>query len=233
MRNKPNSVRPAGRPGLPGGKTCKTNPIPDPAGWAGALGAKNVKRTQFGQAGRQTAAPESGNVRNKPNFAGRLGPWRAKRTKRSQFPTIGRPHHSSPIPIVQNEANLPAARDAAGGRRGQSYKQSQFAPGGPGRPSPRPSALTLPPITGPMVRNKANSVRGSRESSAFQEKSYGGLDMRAKQSQFPRRWDADRTRASSLDPRPAGRGPYPSRLCKTNPICRRRAGKTVAKAFWP
>jgi hypothetical protein len=38
-------------------------------------------------------------------------------------------------------------------------KQSQFATDGPGKPSPRPSALTLLPARGPIVRNKANLGR--------------------------------------------------------------------------
>ena len=45
-------------------------------------------------------------VRNKANWAGRPGPRRQKCAKRTQFPAERIPRHSSPMAIVQNEANF-------------------------------------------------------------------------------------------------------------------------------
>jgi hypothetical protein len=66
--------------------------------------------------------------------------------------------------LRQSKANLPTwtrtgvGRGVTSGSVAQAYcaKQTQFAAGGQGRPSPRPGALTMPPA-GTNVRNKANS----------------------------------------------------------------------------
>ncbi len=59
-------------------------------------------------------------VQNEANLARRLQPRRTKCAKRTQFPAAEMPHHSNiplfqhpnPMPIVQNEPNLPPDRQA-------------------------------------------------------------------------------------------------------------------------
>jgi hypothetical protein len=119
---------------------CKTNPIPGDAGW-----------------------DEGANAQNEPNFS-RGGPLeladRAKQTqfggvkcaKRTQFASAAQELAGL---IVRNKANFlragplrePIVRNKANLLRGHA------------RPSPRPSALTLPPagrLQGPIVQNEPN-----------------------------------------------------------------------------
>ncbi len=117
--NKPNSARPADPPGLLEGKTCKTNPI-----GAGASGRR---------------------MRNKPNsakLAGRPGPRRAKTCETNPIcagvqTSVGRVCKTKPIsdrrdiPPFQCSIIPPFQSDA------ECAKQTQFAAGGQGRPSPR------------------------------------------------------------------------------------------------
>jgi hypothetical protein len=87
----------------------------------------------------------------------RLGPAQADRAKRTQFVPRRRKRgqpggHETPPPPGTNVRNGPNFRRRRLGRgprdagRGVSYKQSQFAADGWGRPSPRPPVLTLPPM---------------------------------------------------------------------------------------
>jgi hypothetical protein len=107
----------------------------------GPLGAKNAKRTQFAQTGRQAGAPERENVRNEPNLAepaGGPGPWRAKRAKRTQFPaTAGGAGDGTRK--MQNEPNLHPRGSIGGasptlhmGRIAQNKPNLAWRAGGPG-----------------------------------------------------------------------------------------------------
>ena len=111
-------------------------------------------------------------VRNKPDLprTGETASWtgdKANRAKQSQFPgRDGRPARPGFHP-----ARVPLPR--------QAHKQSQFAPDGHGRPSPRPKALTMPPVTEASAPNKANLPRTGETASRASDKA-----NRAKQSQF-------------------------------------------------
>jgi hypothetical protein len=109
-------------------RNVRNEPTSRRAGWPGALGAKNAKQTQFGQAGRQAGSPARENVRNEPNLT-RLHPatgWNdAKRTQCGPGvqASVGRMCKTNPIPqrgrwagawgtrgggvVASNKANLP------------------------------------------------------------------------------------------------------------------------------
>jgi hypothetical protein len=134
-----------------------------------------AKRSQFGwPAGAPEGEMRKTNpilrwriVRNKPNLAraprnGRGRPG-SDCAKQSQFPPEQRKGqvlcrkgvmvNRTCNRLRQNKANLPArprtgiGRGVTSGSVAQAYcaKQTQFAAGGQGRPSPRPGALTMPP----------------------------------------------------------------------------------------
>jgi hypothetical protein len=149
-----------------------------PCAGAGRL----YKQTQFG------AAPPPGGCEDAKHAQFAATSWKAG-------PPGGEECETNPIPGDDGRVQ------ARGTAVGPVVQTKPIYPDVPGRPSPRPEALTLPPVTGAMARSKANSVRESRESSAFWDKSYAGLDMHAKQSQFP-----------------AGCALAGDRLCETNPI---------------
>ncbi len=130
--------------------------------------------------------------------------------------------------IVRNKANCPPGRCRAGTPnppRDDYAKQSQSRRGRAGRG---------PGGEGRIVQNKANSVRGSKESSACRETSYGGLDMHgaaAEQSQFTplptgtvggrqgRRWSATGGQSCKTNPIRAGECRHRGeRTCETKPI---------------
>jgi hypothetical protein len=85
-------------------------------------------------------------------------------------------------------------------------KQSQFATDGPGKPSPRPSALTLLPARGPIVRNKANLGRQDLLSFHYPiiPPFQAGADC-AKQSQFSATPGGARPRGGGTRGNPAKR----------------------------
>jgi hypothetical protein len=133
-----------------------------------------------------------GHCTNKPNFA----------SDRPQEPPAG------------------GAAIAAGGDK--RTKQSQFTSDGQGRPSPRPEALTLPPVRQASAPNKPNLAMAGWHPGA----------NRAKRTQFggtSRGWEpAVSNKANSGTARcgPTKRPTPPGGLsCKTKPICRTPANK--------
>ncbi len=116
--------------------------------------------------------------------------------------------NTAPEPLRQNKANSGRCRVGRGlgdERYGALYKQSQFAPCGLGRPSPRPSALTLPPGTTASVQNKAN----------FRTDRKGQEPTRPP---VPTAWAIVRNKANS---RPSGRPDGPGirhRMPATSPV---------------
>ncbi len=184
--NKANSAKPAGGPGPWEGQTCETNPICAKRNrWAKprpTRGRDCAKRTQFRRPGRglgrrgtranRATSPRCPASGNKPNFrrAGSVGPVR--RTKQSQFPP---PRRLGPAECAKqsqsarqiapnNKANPSGAgrtRFWGQGAIVQNKANSAKPAGGPG------------PWAREDVRNKPNSVRGSRQPSAWREKSYG------------------------------------------------------------
>jgi hypothetical protein len=144
-------------------------------------------------------------MRNKPNSGD--GPWgtRGTRAKQTQFAGGKEPglRDRGRRASRTNKANLPPRR-----REDHCQEPALSAANGP-------ETSTLPPVTGAMAPNKANSVRGSKEPSAWRERSYGGFAIPVKQSQFPRgaRWDEA----------PGARDAGQSR--ETNPICQRQGAR--------
>jgi hypothetical protein len=149
MRNKPNSVR----PGLWGTRMCETNPIPGDDRRVQARGTRpwgqSYKQTQFGAARRRTR------VQNAKQTQSGAASWKAG-------PPGGEECETNPICRRQG------TRSEGQGPEGQSYKQSQFAPETPRRPSPRAC---------PERRERAGGLDAATR--------HGGHD--AKQSQFRRR----------------------------------------------
>ncbi len=137
-------------------------------------------------------------------------------------------------PLVQTKPiRGDAAGDGAWGRGAwAAYKQSQFAPGRPGRPSPRPEALTLPPVTlGKRAKQSqfapCRAVLRRRDGMCETKPISEGVSSVKCQvlSDKPilctsnltlRRSRANRSKRTQFPPRQAaGAG----RLCETNPIC--------------
>jgi hypothetical protein len=167
-QNEANSPVPTTRRHWRAGRLCETKPI------GGGPGATVRNEPNFGGSFKFEVSSVKRNVRNEPNSAGatrRASPlWRKSydesdllgaSTKQSQFPAA------------------PGGARPGDGGRGVWYKQSQFAPDGPGRPSPRPPALTLPP-TG-RQRRQTKPIPGS----AGWDGARGMRGDRAKRSQFP------------------------------------------------
>jgi hypothetical protein len=100
-----NPISPAGGEGP--GLSCETKPIPGQPDRH--PGADYAKRSQFAATPRGTGpAGRGAKVQNKPNFGESAGQGN------TQHSTILSLHHSSPMPIVRNEANFP---DRLPGRR--------------------------------------------------------------------------------------------------------------------
>ncbi len=109
------------------------------------LVTNRAEQSQF-QRGRRSRWPI---VQNKPN------------SQRTRCPIIPVFHHSTtPISACCAKQSQFATMPQGRGARGVPYKQSQFASGGWGRPSPRPEALRLPPVTGDNCAKQSQSPAG-------------------------------------------------------------------------
>jgi hypothetical protein len=103
-------------------------------------------------------------------------------------------------------------------------KQSQFASGGPGRPSPRPEALTLPPVTGGKRAKQSQFARigegWARDGKVARETT--SADRCAKQTQFVAWTEMGQGRRAHRASR------RPGQSCETKPIS--RCGRERAEA---
>ncbi len=151
------TAMPVGRSAFPGGRTCETKPIC--LRWTGktipkAFGLEAA--THPGEQLRQTKPirPRAGEVamraivRNKANSADSQTKVNCRSGKRLRDRLL--------VLCLRKTKPISLKTDRAVARA-ICAEQSQFSPGRRGRPSPRPKALTLPPITRAIVRNKANS----------------------------------------------------------------------------
>ncbi len=153
------ATMPTGRSAFPEGQTCRTKPIclrwtgktiPKARGLEAAtrLGGQ-LRKTKpiFPRAGRVAVQAI---VQNKANFADSQAKinCRSGKSLRDQLLVLC---------LRKTKPISPGTDGAIAGAT--CAKRSQFSPGGHGGPSPRPKALTLPPVTGAIVRNKANSLR--------------------------------------------------------------------------
>jgi hypothetical protein len=175
------------------GQACETKPIP-PERQGGQIPCGKRVMVNWTSEGPR---------RNKANFRKDSNGPRPARVSAS---AVGPVVQTKPIPggaggtrpagACTNKPNLPrlTVRNKANFRQAgwlepiERAKQSQFGVAGQGRPSPRPEALTMPPVRGTNVRNKANSAGGTGRASSWWKRSYGELNMQktsAKQSQFP------------------------------------------------
>jgi hypothetical protein len=97
----------------PGSGMCETNPICT-CGEEPRSGVKCAKQTQF-------AARRAGKTLVKAKSPGDAARHQGNHAKQTQFLASPSTHHSSPMPIVQNKANLPGRPGmGAGGRAGRT-----------------------------------------------------------------------------------------------------------------
>ncbi len=115
----------SGSPAATGGQNVRNEPnfAPSAREWARADRTGRPRRGPIAQNKPNLArlgqgqVPGGGKMQNEPNLTGRPGPRRTKRAKRTQFRSGPWPRHShyscippfqhsSPMPIVQNKANL-------------------------------------------------------------------------------------------------------------------------------
>ncbi len=139
---------------------------------------------------------------------------------------LGRTNETSPSSLLHGHEP----------RRGRRVKQSQLAPDGPGRPSPRPEALTLPPV---VLSNRAKQSQFAprrailpRRRGTCETNPISGRCQRAKQSQLlrsARKWaragsvgrlpeEIDCAKRSQFGPARGKAGALAGEMCKTNPI---------------
>ncbi len=149
-------------------QSCETKPIsPERPGMGAGCRVARPRRRAIVQnepnAARPGQGPDRRKVRNEPNSAGRPELRRQKCAKRTQFPT------ENDTPPFQSDADGAKRSQTRRGRmgwgtRGDCAKRTQLSANGQERPSPRPEALTLPPIGG--KRAKRSQFRLCRRNGA-------------------------------------------------------------------